>query len=546
MPSIADFLIERLENANVKHCFGVAGDYIINFFGKLEGNNKITLVNTADEEGAGFAADCYARLQGIGCVCVTYSVGALKICNPIAGAFAERSPVIVISGSPGVNERNDVILHHTVGSFDCQRQVFKNITCAQAVLDNPTTAAYEIDRVFEALKYNKQPVYIEIPRDMINKPINYDVYTLGTPQTPESDNHNLEDALKEVTTWIESAKNPVILAGVEIARYQLGKELIKFAEKHNIPIACTLLSKSTINEVHPLFIGVYAGSNSSQNHVRDMVEQSDCLLVCGEVITEATIGYRPSKAFQKRDMVTITVNTLKVRNHNYPDVAFKDFCRTLFKSDLNKKCVPNLPAKVEVKSFTPDAGAKLTTVRFFEKINSILREDLVIVADVGDSLLGASDLTTVHSANTFFGPAFYLSMGFAIPAALGVQLAKPNVRPLVIVGDGAFQMSCAEISTIIRYKLNPIIVVLNNKGYTTERFIIEGKFNDILEWNYHRITDMLGGGQGVKVETETELDAAFDAALKSKEVFIMNCIVSAKDASPALRRITEALSKKAR
>jgi indolepyruvate decarboxylase len=545
MPSIADFLIERLENASVKHIFGVAGDYVINFFGSLEGNDKISIINTADEEGAGFAADCYARVQGIGCVCVTYAVGALKICNPIAGAYAERSPVIIISGSPGASEADDVRLHHTIGNANFQRKVFEEFTCAQAVLDNPTTAAFEIDRVFEALKHHKQPVYIEIPRDMINKPINYDVYTLGTPKAPESDKNNLEDALKEVTTWIESSKNPVILAGVEVARYQLGKELVKFAEKHNIPIACTLLSKSTINETHPLFIGVYAGSNSSQNHVREMVEQSDCLLVCGEVITEATIGYRPSKAFQKRDMVTITVNTLQVKSHNYPGVLFKDFCRTLFKSDLKKKDVPNLPAKASLKPFVP-SDVKLTTVRFFEKINSILKEDFVIVADVGDSLLGASDLTTVQSANTFFGPAFYLSMGFAIPAALGVQLAKPTVRPLVIVGDGAFQMSLSEISTMIRFQLNPIIVVLNNKGYTTERFIIDGKFNDILDWNYHKAIEMFGGGKGMKVETEKELDVAFDVALKSKEVVIMNCVVAPKDASPALRRITEALSKKVR
>jgi indolepyruvate decarboxylase len=277
-----------------------------------------------------------------------------------------------------------------------------------------------------------------------------------------------------------------------------------------------------------------------------MVESSDCLLVCGEVITEATIGYRPSKAFQKREMVTITVNTLKVRNHNYPNVVFKDFCRNLFKTELTKKATPNLPEKKEIKPFVSEKGAKLTTVRFFEKINSILKEDLVIVADVGDSLLGASDLTTMHSANTFFGPAFYLSMGFAIPAALGVQLAKPNVRPLVIVGDGAFQMSCAEISTMLRYKLNPIIVVLNNSGYTTERFILDGKFNDIWNWNYHSITEMLGGGKGVKVETEEDLEIALASALKSKEVFVINCVVSPKDASPALKRITEALSKKAR
>jgi len=514
MASVADFLIERLENSGIRHVFGIPGDYILHFFGKLCESKKIELVNNADEEGAGFAADGYARLNGIGCVAVTYNVGALKVCNPIAGAFAERSPVVVISGAPGVSERGEAPLHHVVGSFDCQRQVFKNITCAQAVLDNPTTAGYEIDRVFEALRYYKQPVYIELPRDVSLKPILYDVYTQGTPTAPKTDFQNLEDALQEVATWIEGAKNPVVLAGVEIARYGLGKELVKWAERHNIPLAVTLLGKSVINEMHPLYVGVYAGSNSSASHVRDMVEKSDCLLVLGEVITEATVGYRPSKAFQKREMVICTVNELKVRHHLYPNVSFTDFCHTLFKTELTKREMPNLPAKPESSPFSAKESP-LTTMRLFEKINSMLDENMIVIADAGDSLLGALDLTSVHTHDTFLGPAFYLSMGFAIPAALGVKLAKPKMRPIVIVGDGAFQMSLSEISTLLQWKLNPIIFVLNNQGYTTERLILDGKFNNIRDWNYHQVTQLMGGGEGFKVKTEAELEAAVQTALRS-------------------------------
>jgi indolepyruvate decarboxylase len=544
MASVADFLIERLENSGIRHIFGVPGDYILNFFGKLCESKKIELVNNADEEGAGFAADGYARLNGIGCVAVTYNVGALKVCNPIAGAFAERSPVVVISGAPGVSERGDAPLHHVVGSFDCQRQVFKNITCAQAVLDNPTTAGYEIDRVFEALRYYKQPVYIELPRDVSTKPIQYDVYTQGTPKGPETDFQNLEDALREVATWIEDAKNPVILAGVEIARYGHGRELVKFAERHNIPLAVTLLGKSVINEMHPLYIGVYAGSNSSQAYVKDMVEQSDCLLVLGEVITEATVGYRPSKAFQKRDMVICTVNELKVRNHLYPHVSFTDFCHTLFKTELTKRPQPVMPPKQELAHFVAKEATSLTTVRLFEQVNSMLDESMVVIADAGDSLLGALDLTAVHAHDTFLGPAFYLSMGFAIPVALGAKLAKPKMRPIVIVGDGAFQMSLSEISTMMQWKLNPIIFVLNNQGYTTERMILDGKFNDIRDWNYHQVTQLMGGGEGVKVTNETELSNAVRTALRSDKLYVINCIVQPRDVSPALGRIGYALAKK--
>lgn len=543
MASLAEFLLERLENVGLKHVFGVAGDYILPFFAKLSNSKKIELINNVDEAGAGFAADAYGRANGIACVCVTYNVGALKLCNPIACAFAEKSPVIVISGAPGVSERGDIPLHHMVGTFDCQREMFKKITCAQAFLENPTMAAYEIDKAFEMLKYKKQPIYIELPRDISMQSINYDVYTLGTPKPPISDVNNLEDGLKEVAKMIEDSKNPIILAGVEIARYKLGRELTKFAERHNIPMATTLLSKSVINEMHPLYVGVYAGSNSSKSHVKDMVENSDCLIVCGEVLTEATVGYRPSKVFEKREMITCTIDQFKVKNHHYPNVLFGDFFKALFHTELTPKEKPALPDKPVIGKFAPIADCTLTISRFFEKINSILDEDTVIIADVGDSLIGASDLN-VHYHASFYGPAFYLSMGYAIPASLGIKLAKPHVRPLVLVGDGAFQMSCTELSTLLKYKLNPIIFVLNNKGYTTERMILDGKFNDIVNWNYHAITDFMGGGKGFKVNTESELEAAVNEALKSEALTVINCEIGAFDVSPALKRISESLSKK--
>jgi indolepyruvate decarboxylase len=543
MASVDEFLIERLENAGLKHIFGVCGDYILPFFSKLTKSKKITLINNTDEAGAGFAADAYGRANGVACVCVTYNVGALKLFNPVACAFAEKSPVIVISGAPGVSERSGIPLHHMVGPFDCQREMFKRITCAQAFLDNSTTAGYEIDKAFETLKYKKQPIYIELPRDIAMQSIHYDVYTLGTPKTPVSDLSNLEDGLKEVAKMIEDSKNPIILAGVEIARYKLGRELTKFAEKHNIPMVTTLLSKSVINEMHPLYLGVYAGSNSSKNHVKEMVENSDCLIVCGEVLTEATVGYRPSKVFEKRDMITCTIDHFKVKNHHYPNVLFGDFFKALFHTELTQKKNPALPEKSIIGKFIPVKDCVLTIVRFFEKINSIINEDTVIVADVGDSLIGASDLTVHHHAS-FYGPAFYLSMGYAIPASLGIKLAKPLVRPVVLVGDGAFQMSCTELSTILKYKLNPIIFVLNNKGYTTERMIVDGRFNDIVNWNYHLMTELLGGGKGFKVGTEEELENAVREALKSEVLTIINCDIDAFDISPALKRISESLSKK--
>jgi len=543
MPSVADFLLERLENAGVKHVLGVPGDYILPFIKKLTESDKIDFVNTTDENHAGFAADAYARIHGIGCVCVTYNVGALKLCNAVAGAYAEKSPLIVISGSPGVKERNeDFLLHHVVRSFDNQKKIFENITCHSVVLDDPTKAGFMIDEALELLHYHKQPVYIELPRDIAEKPIKYDVYRQGTPKTQMSDEQNLEESITEVCAWINEAKNPIIMAGVQITRFELGEKLVRFAERYNIPMTTTLLSKSTIDERHPLFAGLYSGPYTTHEQLRAMVDNSDCLLIFGEMLTDMTLGFQSPK-FDKRQTVRCSVEGLKVKNHTYTDVKFVDFCETLFKSELEKKPNPSLPPKKVAQKFIPQNKTKITTARFFEKVDSLLvDESFAVVADIGEALFGASELTV--SNHHFLSPAFYCSMGSAIPGALGVQLADPSIRPIVLVGDGSFQMSVSELSTFLDRDLNPIILVLNNRGYTTERFIIEGPFNDLRDWDYHKAGSLLCGGTGLKVETEEELEDAISAAVSSEELFIINIIVESTDISPALTRVVDSLAKR--
>lgn len=540
MPNVADFLIERLENAGANHVFGVPGDYILQFIRRINESQKINFVNNTDEAHAGFAADAYARVNGIGCVCATYNVGALKLCNAIAGAYAEKSPVLVISGSPGIKERNeDFLLHHVVRSFENQQKMFKHITSYSVILDDPTKAGFYIDEAFEALQKHKQPVYIELPRDIAEMSLRYDVYRQGTPVSKKTDPDTLVDATEEVVNWIKNAKKPVIMAGVQIARFGLGSQLVRFAERHNIPMVTTLLSKSTINEHHPLFAGVYSGYQTSQNSLRQLVDESDCLLIFGELLTDMTLGFESPK-FNKKQTIFCSTEGLKVRNHSYVDVNFLEFCANLFKMDFGKKENFVLPEKKPVDKFVPGEG-KITTQRFFGKVNSVIAENpnLSIVADIGECLFGASELTVEH--HKFISPAFYCSMGFAIPGALGVMCAKPDTRPIVMVGDGAFQMSATELSTFLQKKLNPIVVVLNNKGYTTERFLLDGDFNNIRNWDYHKIGELLVGGNGMSVESEKDLELAFSEALKCKELYVINVRVDSKDVSDNLRRLVDNL-----
>ena len=357
-----------------------------------------------------------------------------------------------------------------------------------------------------------------------------------------SDEYNLAEALTEVKQWIMESKNPVILAGVQLSRYDLGLELIKWAEKVNIPVATTLLSKSVVNERHPLFLGIYAGA-TSQEGVQKAIEESDCLLMFGVLLTDMTLTFMPSK-FKKRGCVNCAVEGLNVKSHTYTDVQFQDFCKALFKSDLPKK-ETTIKSQVnrDKKEFDAIKGKKITSARLFEKINSILNEKMSVIADVGDSLFGAADLV-MHHKSSFIASAYYTSMGNAIPGSLGMVLAQPDRRRIVLVGDGAFQMSLSEISTLLSRKLNPIIILLNNGGYTTERYLLDGTFNDIHNWNYHLLPQMFNGGRGALVTTEDELELEITAALSSKELTLLNVIVDPKDVSPALRRMTEKLSKR--
>src|SRR5690606_17935722 len=215
----------------------------------------------------------------------------------------------------------------------------------------------------------------------------------------------------------------------------------------------------------------------------------------------------------------------------------------LAKSKLKSKSKKSLPTREDRKSGTYDDDDPVTIASLFDHINKVLDDGMVVVADVGDSLFAASDLT-IHKHTEFLSPAYYTSMRFAIPAAIGVQTAARNLRPVVLVGDGAFQLTSLELSTAVRKGYNPIVVVLNNKGYTTERFLQDGPFNDILNWEYHRLPDLLGDGWGFEVSTVGELHQSMKAALANEDAFtILNVHLQPDDISPALDRLASRMSK---
>lgn len=537
---LGQFLFEYLYRRGVRHSFGVPGDFALPTFAWLE-KSKIQSVTMTHEPSAGFAADAYSRINGIGLVCVTYCVGGLNVLNAIAGAYAEKSPVVVVSGAPGRKDREkDPLLHHKVKTFETQRRVYDEVTVASTVLLDEHRAASEIVRCIEACLRHKRPVYIEVPHDMVDREIPIADLPRSLPE--HSDPHTLAAALKETFALIRAAKKPVILAGVELARYRMAGLVLRMAERMNIPIAADLLSKSAIPENHRLYLGVYGGAMSSDEHVRKYVESADLVLMLGTFITDMSMGFYTAKLDRHRTVLA-TTERVNVQYHRYDSIQFRDFLESLAAAEIKQKpfAHPN-PNRLPVPLKKAERSEILTMADLFRILSLHLDEQSCVVADIGDAIFGAVGIRGPKQPQ-FIAPAYYMSMGFAVPGGVGVALAAKKLRPYVLVGDGAFQMTGVEISTAVRLGLNPIVIVLNNDGYGTMRQIREGGFNQVTQWNYAKICDLVGGGHSATVSTKGEFDKALSVAQKSKQVYVIEVRIPRGEVSDQLAQIAREVRK---
>ena len=539
--SIGQYLINRLQDYGIKDLFGIPGDYVLSLYSMLE-ESPINVVGCTREDCAGFAADAYARINGMGAVCITYCVGGLSVCNSIAGAFAEKSPVVVISGAPGLNERvNNPLLHHKVREFRTQLEVFEKICIAATELIDPVTAFAEIERVLDAAFRFKRPVYIEIPRDMVHV-VPPTAHGYRRPETTV-DAHALKEAIHEAHEKLSKAEKPIIIAGVEIHRFGLQDQVVKLAEQAQIPISATLLGKSVIREKHPLYIGLYEGA-MGRAEVTQFVEESDCVLLLGTFMTDINLGIYTAKLDLPK-CIYVTSEQLQISHHFYHGLPLNEFLDGLIKSKPTPKvrAIPDCLRETSEPEFALQPNSELHVSRMMHVINELLDGDTIVVADIGDSLFAATELV-IHDSTDFLSPAYYTSMGFAVPAAVGACVARPKERVLAICGDGAFQMTGNELSTLIRNGFSPILIILDNHGYGTERYLQEGewKYNEIHPWNYHKLPEVYGGGKGYLVKTEGEFSAALKEAWTDRsQVHIIQAKLAEGDASMTLLRLAERL-----
>ena len=540
--SIGDYLIARLQECGVRHVFGIPGDYVLAFYTQME-QSPLELIGCTSEDCAGFAADAYARINGIGAVCVTYCVGGLSLCNSVAGAYAEKSPVVVISGSPGLHERvNNPLLHHKVKDFRTQFDVFRRLCVAAADLTDPGVAFREIDRVLEAVLRFRRPGYIELPRDMVG--VIPDVpYTPRTTH-PASDPEAPAAAVAEAVRRISGAQRVAILADVEIHRFGLQEQLVKLAESAEIPIATTLLGKSVISERHPLFVGIYGGAMGREGVAR-FVEESGMLILLGAFMTDLNLGLFTAN-LNPAKTIYATSETLRISHHHFENVLLADFVQGLIDARLKVPRRPLPPQPDTEQAFQLRPNEPITIQRLIARLNQRLDPTMVVIAEAGDAMFASTDLV-IHQQTEYIAPAYYTSMGFGVPAALGAKIARPDLRPVVLVGDGAFQMTGMELSTIVRHKLNPVIIVLDNHGYGTERLLHPGEhpFNEINPWRYAMLPEVLGGGAGYEVRTEGGLDHALRSAwADTSQMSLIRVHLPENDHSDALQRLAQRLATK--
>jgi indolepyruvate decarboxylase len=506
MPTLAKALLEGLRDHGAKEIFGIPGDFVLPFFKVIEESKILPCFTLSHEPAVGFAADAAARYHGgIGVAVVTYGAGAFNLVNSIACAYAERSPVVVIAGAPGARERTSgYLLHHQARTVDTQLAVFKEITCAQAILTDAATAPAEIARVLRSALELSLPVYIEFPRDMV------DVGVEKVPRLAQrgADPEALDECAEEVLARIAGASSPVIMVDVEIRRYGIEEQVAALARKLALPVVTTFMGRGLLETAGDVVAGTYFGA-AGDPAVTRLVEDADLVLLLGVILSDTNFALS-NRAPDPRRTILAAGREVQVGHHTYRDLPLADLV-----AGLDARARHRVPkqAKAEQRIVYPRGlpadNQPIVPSDIATAINDLFDRHgkMPMTADIGDCLFTAMEIDNTALA----APGYYAGMGFGVPAGFGV--AATGLRPLVLVGDGAFQMTGWELGNCRRYGLDPIVVLFNNCSWEMLRvFQPESRFNDLDDWHFAEIAHSLGG-VGERVTKRSELAGALDRAV---------------------------------
>jgi len=517
--------------------FGIPGDFVLPFYKVIEESQILPHYTLSHEPAVGFAADAVARYRsGIGVAVVTYGAGAFNIVNAVAGAYAERSPVVVISGAPGARERTSgFLLHHQARTIDTQLAVFKEITCDQAVLSDPATAPREIARVLRSARERSLPVYIEFPRDLVNAPCE----KVEVLPRLKADDEALAECADEIVARLKTAKSPVIMVDVEVRRYGIEKDVAAFARKLNLPVVTTFMGRGLLGDAPDVVAGTYLGA-AGEAAITKLVEKADALLLLGVIVCDTNFALSQRMLDPRRTILAID-REVRIGHHVYPGIPLDALIAALAK---RAKDLPRRKQPVRAKSNYPRGlkadGKPIAPSDIARAINDLFDRHgpMPMTADMGDCLFTAMEIE--HTA--LAAPGYYAGMGFGVPAGIGV--AATGLRPLILVGDGAFQMTGWELGNCRRYGLDPIVVLFNNCSWEMLRtFQRESNFNDLDDWHFASIAREIGG-HGERVTTRRELIAALEVAVKRRGVFsLIEVMLPRGETSDTLARFVAGFKK---
>jgi len=532
---LGEYLFERLWRLGVRHSFGIPGDFVLPLYA-AQADSRIFPVIVTHEPSAGFAADAYARVRGLGVALSTYGAGALNMVNAIAQAYAERSPVLVISGAPEIRGRNpDALLHHRVKNFGSQAAIYREVTAAAAVLEDASSAAEEIERVLDTVLAQKRPGYLEIPRDLATWPISPRRSRSGTKlsgRPSPSAKAQRDEAFSEIAARLRRSRRPAILAGVEVERFGLSSLLRRTAERLGLPVATSIDGKAVFPEQHPQFVGTYMGKMGSREAI-EVIEGADCLLILGAYLSDTGTGLFTSR-IDRASVIHASADELRIGYHCYPDLTLSAVIG--FLARLPASSVATSRRKTETL-LERDRDRCFTTDTVMSELSRFGAKKVAFTIDAGDCLFACARL----NANVIINPGYYASMGFAVPAALGTGLAAPGRHVVAVVGDGAFQMTGVELSTLVRYKVPATVVLLNNRGFSSMAGLDRPRpYFEVSGWDYVSLARSLGA-TAERVEDAQSLRRALTGALSGKGVHLIEVALEPQASSQALRRMGEVL-----
>jgi alpha-keto-acid decarboxylase len=540
--TVGDYLLDRLAELGVTEVFGVPGDYNLEFLDHIVAHQHIRWVGNANELNAGYAADGYGRLRGMSAVVTTFGVGELSAANAIAGSYAEHVPVVHIVGGPSKDAQGTRrALHHSLGDGDFEHflRVSREITCAQANL-MPATATREIDRVLSEVREQRRPGYLLLPTDVAR--FETEPPTAPVPRYSGGTSPRALALFIEAATTLIADHQLTVLADLLVHRLNAVDNLEALLAADMVPHATLMWGKSLVDESAPDFLGIYAGAASAEP-VRRAIEDAPVLVTAGVVFTDMVSGFFSQRIDPTRT-IDVGVQQSTVGNHVFAPVDMEAALDALT-SILTRRGITSPPVAStsdELPAEMPDRDQPLSQKVLWDRFCHALTPGNVVLADQGTSFYGMATHRLPRGV-TFIGQPLWGSIGYTLPATLGAGLAHRDRRPVLLIGDGAAQLTVQELGTFSREGLSPVIVVVNNDGYTVER-MIHGKtapYNDIVSWSWADIPTALGVTNHLTFRAQTygELDDAFVAAASHRDrMVLIEAVVPRLDVPDLLNDLT--------